>query len=217
MSKQDIPSFTESAQLAKGEKQQPRVMEPAPLVPQATQKLAPPTPEAPPRSLFNGMSLKLAVYGPAGTDPMKPVPGHELYWFPDKDGGLMINQAIASGWRFVEKAEVALSDAPTSPGNDDVGDNVRRWTGQTPDGRPIHDYLMKLPDWLYAKHMQEREKVHQQLEEQLAMGTYKVSDTQFTYTPDRAPGAAPNVRSGMPGIKIGRYYRAPPKAPDSPT
>lgn len=215
MAKHEVPSFTDMAALAKveadpKEPSAPDIIKAAPIpAVVAMQDLPPPDPEAPPVNMFSGVMPKLAVYGRPGTDPMKPIPGHELYWFTDENGGLQISNAIASGWRFVDKEEIALNEALTSPGNSDTGSRVRRWVGSGANNTPEFNYLMKIPDWLYKKHMAERERIHQQQEEQLAMGTYKVDDTEHTYTAGRAPGAAPGARSGLPSIKIGRYYRPP--------
>ncbi len=199
---QEIPTFTNSSVLAKVE---------AALAESTEQQQPEAAPVAPPPNLFSGTTKKLDVFGKPGSDPTKPVAGHELYWFPDDQGGLMINQALASGWVFVEKEEVALNDANVGPGNTALDNKVRKWVGHGPDGNPIFNYLMKKPDWLHELHMTGPDslevRVHQQQEAQLAMGTYNNRDLAHTYTAARAPGAAPGIRSGLPSIKIGRYAK----------
>ncbi len=197
----DMPKFTETK--AKAE---------APAVPEKFAKTLPVLdPAAPPPNLFGGTTKKLEVYGLPGTTKEKPVPGHELYWFHDEQGGLVINQALSSGWRFVEKEEIALNDAPTSAGNSDPGNHVRRWVGHGEDNNAIYAYLMKKPDWLYELHMTGpdslEQRVHMKQEEQLAMGTYKMGPNDGRYSANNLP---PGVRgSGLPAIKLGRYYKPP--------
>src|SRR5262245_35730249 len=79
-----------------------------------------PSPEAPPPNMFSGTTKKLEVFGKPGTEKHDPIPGFQLYWFDDIEGGLVIQQAKASGWVFVEKHEIALNDANTGPGNNDL-------------------------------------------------------------------------------------------------
>src|SRR5438105_4038041 len=98
------------------------------------------TPQAPPPNLFSGTTKKLEVFGKPGTNPNEPVEGHQLYWFDDIEGGLIIQQAKASGWEMVRKDEIALNDANTSPGNNDLGGDVRRWVSQGPNGAPVYAY-----------------------------------------------------------------------------
>ena len=173
----------------------------------AAEPVLEPTPQAPPRNLFSGTIKKLDVFGLPGTDPNKPVPGHELYWFDDIEGGMIIQQAKASGWVLVRKDEVALNDANTSPGNNDLGGNVRRWVSQGPDGSAIYSYLMKKPDWLYQLHLTGpdslEQRVHQVQEQQLRRGTYNVNPNERRYSANNPiPGAPP---TGLPPITIGSF------------
>lgn len=170
-----------------------------------------PSPQAPPRNLFTGQVQKLAVFGKPGTDPNKPVPGHELYWFDDIQDGMVISQAKASGWQFVQKEEIALNDAPVSPGNTDLGGNVRRWVSNA-GGQPIYSYLMKKPDWLYQLHMEGpdslEQRVHMQLEERLRTGTLNDSPDQRRYTAATVPAGYRSLGHVQP-IVMGRSRRSP--------
>lgn len=211
----DVPSFTDTMATAMttesapvGRKAGPPSQEGLPPIP-AT-KPEGDMPVAPPRNLFSGTTKKLEVFGKPGTDPMEPIPGHQLYWFDDVEGGLQISAALASGWRYVEKEEIALNDAPTSPGNSDIGNHVRRWVGQGGDDHPVYAYLMKKPNWLHELHMTGpesiEERVHKKQEEQLAMGTLNVNPNDRPYT---ARNPYPGTSSKLPPISIGRYYRRP--------
>lgn len=205
--KMDIPSFKDAAKLAKGGDVGPVVTPPEPP---AEIDMANPAPVAPPVNLFAGTAKKLEVFGKPGTDPKDPIPGYQLFWMDDIEGGLLLSQALASGWQYVEKDEIALNDAPASPGNTDVGNHVRRWVGHGADDRPIYSYLMKKPNWLHELHMTGpdsiEQRVHMKQEEQLMMGTLNVNPNDRPYTA-RTP--YPGTRSGLPPISIGRYYKPP--------
>jgi hypothetical protein len=158
-----------------------------------------------PRNLFSGTTKKLEVFGRPGSDPKDPVPGFQLYWFDDIEGGLIIQQAKASGWVMVEKEEVALNDANTSPGNNDLGGHVRRWVSQGPDGSAIYSYLMKKPNWLHDLHTNGpdslEQRVHLQIEAQLRAGTYGARAEDRRYS---ATNPYPGTQSGLPPISMGR-------------
>ena len=132
-------------------------------------------PTKPPVNLFSGTVMNLEVHPNYGKYPgatkEKPIPGHELFWFPDENDAIEISRAIDSGCRLVEKDEVGLNVAPVGPGNTANDNHVRRWSkGATPQGVPIYLYLMKKPQWLYDLHQQEREEVHRKMEETIARG-----------------------------------------------
>ncbi len=134
-------------------------------------------PQAPLRNLFSGEMPRLAVYGKPGTDPNNPIPGFKLRWFNDVEGGQRVTRARMSGWEFVSKDEVALNEAPTSPGNTDVGDKVSMWVMQGNNGSAINAYLMKIPLALWQSYQDEHEKVHVRVEERLKGGA--LGDGQY--------------------------------------
>jgi hypothetical protein len=162
------------------------------------QSAAPSTPKAPPRNLFSGTTLKLQVWGRDGNDK-DPIPGYRLYWINDTEGGLRKAAAEASGWEFVKQEEVALNNAQLSPGNNDLGSNVRRWVGVGEDNKPIYAYLMKKTLELDAQHQQERENLHLQIEAALKSGTFNMTPGEKRYTAERPPIGSP---SGLPPISI---------------
>jgi hypothetical protein len=195
----DIPSFTNSAALAKGEARQAKA---PPEAPKAE------APKAPPRNMFSATMKKLDVFGLPGSDPRKPIPGHHLFWFDDVEN--YVTMAQASGWRFVTKNEVAMNDAATSPGNTALDDKVRAivgWSGN----QPTYAYLMAMPDELYLHHHEGpdsiEQMVHVKQEEQLAMGTYRMSPDDGRYTASNLPQGV--AGSNLPSIKMGRYYKPP--------
>jgi hypothetical protein len=163
-------------------------------------------PKAPPPNLFNGQVQKLAVFGKPGTDPNKPIPGYELYWFDDIQDGMIIHQAKASGWEFVEKYEIALNDAPVSPGNTALDSHVRRWVTSNA-GQPVYSYLMKKPDDLYKLHMEGPDSMEQKvlmpLEERLRAGTLNDTPDQRRYTANNVPSGFRSIGHVQP-IVMGR-------------
>ncbi len=167
-----------------------------------------PSPQAPPRNLFSGTMKKLDVFGKPGTDPNEPIPGHVLYWFDDIEGGMIIQQAKASGYSMVRKDEVALNDANTSPGNNDLGGDVRRWVSQGPDGSAIYSYLMKKPKWLHELHQTGpdslEQRVHKQIEQQLKQGTFNANPNDRRYS-----AGTPGVMTNLPPISLGSYGSKP--------
>lgn len=169
-----------------------------------------PSPAAPPRNLFSGTTKKLEVFGKPGTSPLDPLPGFQLFWFDDIKDGLIISQAKASGWVFVEKDELAINDDNTSPGNNALDNHVRRWVGLGPNNVAISSYLMKKPNWLYDLHMYGPEstevRVHQQIDAQLLSGSFNANPNDRRYT---STNPYPGTRSGLPPIQMGRNYVKP--------
>ena len=164
-------------------------------------------PKAPPRSMFDATTRKLDVFGKAGTDPKKPIPGHELYWFDDKEN--YVSLALRSGYRFVTNEEVAMNDSPTSGGNTALDEKVRQvvsWSGDA----PVYAYLMAIPEELYRNQKEgpgSIEEHHQELERQLSMGTYRMDPNDGRYTARNMPDG---MRAyNLPLIKMGRYYKPP--------
>lgn len=210
--KLDVPSFADSAKMAKHDhaRLQQNPVETGFVAKGQGAAKAEPEPTAPPPNLFSGTTKKLEVFGKPGTDPNEPVPGHVLYWFDDVQDGLMISQAKASGYTFVTKDEVALNDAPTSPGNTDLGDKVRRWVGTGSDHAPVFSYLMKKTKELHELHMTGPEsleqRIHRPQEEALSLGTIGANAKDRPYT---ATNLYPGTRSNLPPISIGRYYKRP--------
>ena len=199
----DVPSFTSNATLAKGDARP--VQQPAKAIPEVKAE----APKAPPRNMFSATMKKLDVFGLPGSDPLEPIPGHVLYWFDDIQN--YVTMGLASGWVFVSKNEVAMNDAPTSPGNTALDDKVRAivgWSGN----EPIYSYLMKKPKELDLLHREGpdsiEQMVHMKQEEQLAMGTYRMSPDDGRYTAGHLPNGV--AGSSLPAIKMGRYYKKPP-------
>jgi hypothetical protein len=151
----------------------------------------PANPKAPPKNLFSGFVQKLQVFGKSG-DPNDPIPGYKPRWFNDVEGGLRIQTALASGWEFVNKEEVALNDAPATPGNNDLGSHVRRWVGEHQDGSAIYAYLLKKPNWLVELHEtgpESREVLHhQRIEAELRRGTFNQQPGEGRYVPTDGRG-----------------------------
>jgi hypothetical protein len=129
----------------------------------------------PPPNLFTGRVKRLEVHPnksryPDAT-PEEPIPGHRLYWHHDV--GIEIEKALSTGYRFVEADEIGLNDAPTSPGNNDLGTYVRRVVSDTggPNGTAIFAFLMKKELWLAEQHDRDLERVHERQEAAIRSGT----------------------------------------------
>ncbi len=197
----DIPSFTSNAALAKTD------APPAAVAPAAPQVQAD-TPKAPPRNLFSGTMRKLDVYGKPGSDPNDPIPGYVLYWFDDIQDGMFLQQALVSGYEYVQKEEVAIGGNIISGANTDIGSNVSQWVGMGPNGAPVRSYLMKKDKDLHELHMTGpdslEQRVHRVQDQQLASGTFNVNPNDRPYT---AVNPYPGTRSSLPPIQMGRYYK----------
>lgn len=155
-------------------------------------------PTALPPDLFSGTFRKLAVYGLNGSTT-DPLPGFVLYWFNDDGGtGIRPRQAQMSGWEFVKKDEVALTEGIVD-GNVSLGSNVTYIVNPraTP---PTRAYLMKKPLWLHEQHMADRERnTNQKIEQALALGkvtSASPQDRQYSKRDDPTSNLAPiNISS----------------------
>ena len=202
MARPDIPSFTSNAALAKHDAPAAAPQQAGPVGP-ASAPQADNTPKAPPRNMFSGTMSKLDVFGKPGCDPNEPIPGYVLFWFDDIQEGLILQQALASGYEYVQKDEVAISG-----NNTDIGSNVSQYVGQGPNNSPVRSYLMKKPKALHELHMTGpdsiEQKLHRRQDEQLASGTFNVNPNDRPYT---AVNPYPGTRSSLPPIQMGRYYK----------
>ena len=171
---------------------------PVELPPQAP---APPRinsePEAPthiPRNLFNGTMKTLDVLGKNGSTD-DPIPGFRLYWFNDPGNtGVRPSQAKMSGWEFVDRDEVLLTE--NLVGNNDLGSKVSKIVepNLVP---PTRAYLMKKPKWLDEAHQAEREELHQKQEGALRSGTLGRKPENRQYSPQEMRG-----QTSLPPIEI---------------
>ena len=89
---------------------------------------------------FDGFAKKMEVHFPEGSTLRDE---YHLHWF--NDDGLRIQKALQAGYEFVTRKEVELNET-VLPFNEDLGDRVSRAVGLKPDGKPMHAFLMKLPN-----------------------------------------------------------------------
>ena len=118
-----------------------------------------------PPNLFSGDQKQLEVRALDGT-PNNPIPGFHLYWMNDVD--IRISKALRSGYQFVERDEVLLSDSLSS-GDDVAGNHVRKLV-ESRGEKPVYAYLMKKPLWIKEAHDLEYSKVNDRLEQMVRRG-----------------------------------------------
>jgi len=151
-------------------------------------------PVAMPRNLFSGQIKALDVFGINGST-IDPMPGYRLYWFTDNGNtGSRLHQALASGWDFVNKNEIAMQDNLVE-GNNDLGTKVRKVVNpnQTP---PTYGYLMKKPAWMDEAHQAEMQKVNDNQERAIRKGSFNARPEDGRYVAGDLPG------STLPKIEI---------------
>ena len=89
----------------------------------------------PRRNMFNGTQQRLAVYG--------SIPGYHLHIFNDEAG--RIEQALATGYEFVEPHEVDLETSRrVTETNGAVDNKIRHVVGKTEGNNAQYAYLMKI-------------------------------------------------------------------------
>lgn len=139
------------------------------------------------RDMFSGTLKTLDVLGKNGSTT-DPIPGYVLYWFTDEGGtGTVINQARMSGYDFVHRDEILLTE--NIVGNNDLGSHVRKVVNArtTP---PEYGYLMKKPEDLHMKHLAEREKMHSRIDQALRAGTLGRQPGSGQYTKADDPSSS---------------------------
>jgi len=204
----EVPQFAAAAALAKMDDGFTATKGPTGKTPELKEPLKESLkPKAPPPNLYGGTMKKLDVYGKPGSDPNEPIEGYVLYWFDDIQGGQFIQQALRSGWEFVTRDEVEVNAIEFGGGNVSLDEKVRVRSGN--DGiSATYFILMKKDKELDDYHRYGPEsvevKVHQQQEIQLSQGSFGSADGRYT-----AMNPPPGARSGLPTIKIGRYYKPP--------
>jgi hypothetical protein len=158
----------------------PDVREPAPAM-ESERGVIPP-------NLFSGDQKQLEVLGLDGT-PQDPIPGFKLYWFNDVD--IRISKAQRSGYVFVERDEVLLSEGLVS-GDDVAGNHVRKLV-ESKGEKPVYAYLMKKPMWIVEAHDLEYSKVNDRVEDMVRRGQLSKNPQEVRqYVNDgRAPSNLP--------------------------
>lgn len=152
-----------------------------------------------PPNLFTGDNKVLEVMSRDG-DIHDPLPGYKGYWFNDTD--IRIAKALKSGYQFVERDEVMLSDGLVA-GDDVAGNHVRKLVGGQPDGRPLYAYLMKIPNHIKEAHDLEYQKVNERLQNMVDGG--RLSRDQMR---DRQYSKATDPTSSLPAIeRSSKIYR----------
>lgn len=77
-----------------------------------------------------------------------PIQGKHLHWINDYSG--RISDALQSGYEFVNENETKINDFVT-PGNSDLGSQVKRLVGKDDNGGPLFAYLMKIDEDLWQE------------------------------------------------------------------
>lgn len=136
------------------------------------------------RDMFSGTLKTLDVMGKNGSTT-DPIPGYVLYWFTDEGGtGTIINQAKMSGYDFVHRDEILLTE--NIVGNNDLGSHVRKVVNARTNP-PEYGYLMKKPEKLHMQHLADREKLHTRIEGALRAGTLGRQAGSGQYTKEDDP------------------------------
>lgn len=86
------------------------------------------------RSVFNGTSQKLAVYG--------DIPGFHMHIFNDIPG--RIDEALSAGYTFVSPDEIGGTTVGVVDRNSALDDKVRFLVGNDGNGNGLYGYLMKI-------------------------------------------------------------------------
>lgn len=118
---------------------------------------------------LGGFTKKLEVFG--------TLPGWTMAILNDE--GNRIQEALAHGYAFVEKAEIdSVNVNVVSYDNDPGSGRVRFTVGTTKMGDPLYGYLMKIPDAIHADDMLAREEVNARVDRSVRAG--KVHDAKDT-------------------------------------
>lgn len=155
-------------------------------------------------NLFNGNRKRFEIMGKNGsfTDP---IPGYRLYAF--KDVGNRVQDALISGWTFVQKEEVFLNDQWNTPLDTDLGSHIRIPANQNDEsGHPVYHVIMKKLKIHDEEDMAEFERLHDSIEQSLRAGTFNMTPGEKRYTAANPPVGSP---SGLPPITIssGKHSR----------
>lgn len=125
------------------------------------------------RPNLTGFEQKLAYYGERK--------GWVRRWVVDHAN--RIQSLLENGWRFVQHAEVQMSDS-IGHGNTDLGDKVSIST--TMGEGPVRQILMEVPQKLYDMQVEASMDPVRRSEEALKSGGLGLNNTENTYFPEWA-------------------------------
>lgn len=102
-------------------------------------------------------------------------PGFHRHWLNDVGG--RIQQALESGYTYVEKVNVELNEVGVTPGNTDLGSKVSMYVGTDEQGKPLKAYLMEIKQEWYDEDQEIIAQQANRVDEALKAGTSKDEHT----------------------------------------
>ena len=132
------------------------------------------------RKDFSGLEQKMKHYGEN--------PGWKRRWVNEDN----VPGRIEEGYRFVQRAEVAMSDS-LRYGNSDVGDRVSLHAGIDTFGKPFSAYLMEIP-----------QEIADELDNEKSHKKVKLSEQSIRAGTVGSPSGNTRVgtAAGLPEIKL---------------
>lgn len=105
-----------------------------------------------------------------------PIQGKHLYWMNDDAG--RISAALQGGYEFVNEKDTKVNDFVT-PGNSDLGSQVKRLVGKDEFGSPLYAYLMQIDESLWAEDQASIQQQNDKIDNALIRGELNQFEGQY--------------------------------------